>query len=539
MGSPKFQPLYVETAQYNGKVWILGSGYLIGGPWVLTCSHNLASEDDVMVRGYEPSDESGWSHDRTPKLSWQASVELYCDPKVLDLALLKLKDGPTGIPRARFARLPRDQVVRNAQSIGFPEYGQTVSSEGTQMRTRVQLYGDIPTEDSRDSGLLTFNVEKPPKSLPEGSNYSGMSGAAVTVGGQVVGVVRQDAKRDDWALSIVPLTSLGGLDEETLGRWQNVLGQELATLATAESSLADKPVPEAPVPPVRSPPAPVGTSATVLVVPNFAVLAHPDHGEVFESMLGDLLRLRETYGYLKPQVVLLPGGLVHTPSAAGYHAASLALKRLLAFLELTSDQLVVAPGPDDAWLKQDGEKRWDDLFGMLDGLGPAPGPDRPTQERPWAWREFAAQRMAVAVLNSAVSQRGEDRARFGRPQLDDLAARAGRRREEGWLCLGLVHGSPAHADDERIADSDLFGERLGPHLHLVVHGRPRPYPHRVDHLGSLPVIGASGYSTGGYQILDLGPSPTLWARMYNPNRQEWTGDTDVGAEPNQWSRRLW
>ncbi|MET8700766.1 trypsin-like peptidase domain-containing protein [Kitasatospora sp. NPDC004723] len=538
MSSPSFQPLYVETAQYDGEFWILGSGYLIGGPWVLTCSHNLTS-GDVMVRGYEASDESGWSPDAAPKYTWQASVELSCDPDVIDLALLKLKDGPAGIPRARFARLPRNQVVRNARSIGFPHYGQTQNDQGEQVRTRVHLYGDIPTEDSRDSGLLTFNVEKPPRYLPEGSRYSGMSGAAVTVGGQVVGVVRQDAKRDAWALSIVPLTSLGALDSETLGRWQEILGEELGTLTTTESPPEDRPVPESRVPPNRVPLAPPGTSATVLVVPDFAVLTRPDNAEVFESMLADLLRLRDTYGYLKPQVVLIPGGLVHEPSTEAYRTGSLALSRLLTALELTPDQLVVAPGPNDAWFMPDGEKRWDDLIGMLNGLGAVPAPDRLTRERPWAWREFAAQRMAIAVLNSGMSQRGEHRARLGRLQLDDLAALAQRRRAEGWLCVGLVHGSPAHPETERIADSDLFGELLGPHLHLVVHGSPRPYPHRFDHLGSLPVIGASGYSTGGYQILDLGPNPTLWARMYNPNREEWTGDTDVGVEPHQWSRRIW
>jgi hypothetical protein len=307
-------------------------------------------------------------------------------------------------------------------------------------------------------------------------------------------------------------------------------------------------------------------SITTLVLPNLAQLTKAPSGsrsasadDVMASLLADQELQRETYNNLPaPRLILLPGGLTRSGTVAEYGAASRFLTGVRTALGLTPDRVLITPGANDlnASLYQQYLRdcrtaaqppqspywpKWTPFLAMLDDL--YQGPDHPgslSGGQPWTWWENAAAHTAVAVLNSTVRDTGrfDRRGHLGHEQIDFFADRVAARRAQGWLCIGVVYDSPLFDSEPGLDDADVFLERVAANLHVVVHGRSRPRSERLQYLGSTPVLAPSEDRAGGYQILDLGTSPRVWGRVYDPRRGDWKGDLELGDDPRVWWRTL-
>ncbi len=193
-----------------GGRYSYGSGCLIGGNTVLTAAHVVAGAHQVWVRtaGWaehpatvDPGfvgEPGGWDPDR---------------PAAPDLALLTLTDA-VAVPRMPLARLDRTHpagLVERVRSIGYPWFGERDTPADEAVRVQAPVAGQVLLS-GREDGLLDFQVTiAPPR--PEGagvgSQWSGMSGAPVTAGGRLIGVVTEHAPRKgDSTVAVIPLTAL-------------------------------------------------------------------------------------------------------------------------------------------------------------------------------------------------------------------------------------------------------------------------------------------------------------------------------------------
>ena len=145
--------------------WTSGSGYLIGGPLVLTVAHNvdyrrnLGEDEQLLVRTIEGN-------------LLAARVMLVCDePSQVDLALLEITDSrfDEHLRPAGFARVNRDSPapVTACWAVGFPRFGEAgpVLPEGSRKETW-QVTGDILPGTKQRAGLLSLQVPNPPRPLP-------------------------------------------------------------------------------------------------------------------------------------------------------------------------------------------------------------------------------------------------------------------------------------------------------------------------------------------------------------------------------------
>ncbi len=381
------------------------------------------------------------------------------------------------------------------------------------------------------------------------SPYDGISGAAVTVGGHLIGVVKHHLASDGGALSATPLTHLIKLTQESppeLQRWESALNVKIDALPELP-----EPIPR-PLPPaiVTLPTRRSTEQIVALVLPSLARLRAAPAG----SLARDVTRQADING-MWPSLVLVPGGLVPAPVASEYRTARRQLDEVREALRLPPDRIVIAPGADDVnpLLYQDSVRdqaaessplvpgKWAHLFDML-GEFATPAAGRPTAEQPWAWWESAELRTTVAVLNSTVYDTDQVHSsrsrRLGRDQLDQLAQAAAARPAGDWLRIGVMHDSPAFGTEAALADADLLLEKLGHYLHLIVHGQPRSYRERLSHLGSTVVLAATDNPSGGYLLVDLVRRHIAFGRVYDPHRAGWTGDTDLGDRPHASWRRL-
>jgi hypothetical protein len=211
--------------------WSAGSGFLVGGRYVLTAAHVVAA-GSVYVRrlGAEPGE---------PKKLWPAQVVLCGDVDVADIALAVLEEDPGPLPPVSYARVDRNArhtaVVDGCTVVGFPEFKKR-GPGATAPRETVQLDGAIPTSEDLGSGLLSLRVQQPqPRPLPPEeealgrSPWSGISGAAALVGGRVVGIVSEHHPRaGSSALTLVPITFIDRLPDAA--RWWSALGADRARI---------------------------------------------------------------------------------------------------------------------------------------------------------------------------------------------------------------------------------------------------------------------------------------------------------------------
>jgi len=206
--------------------WTVGSGFLVGGRYVLTSGHVAATKGTLHVRRI--GSEAG-----SPKTMWPARVRLIGDADLADLALVQLDEDPGFLPPVGYARIDRHTqhtaVVEGCTAVGFPEFKKR-GTGATALRETVQLDGDIPTSEDLGSGLLSLRVSQPqPRPLPPmeealgRSPWSGISGAAALVDGCVVGVVSEHHPRaGPSALTLVPITFIDLLPDAE--QWWIALG---------------------------------------------------------------------------------------------------------------------------------------------------------------------------------------------------------------------------------------------------------------------------------------------------------------------------
>ena len=97
--------------------------------------------------------------------------------------------------------------------VGYPWFGQTQSP--TTVRDTVDMVGVVPVLSKLASGLLSVQVNYPPRELPPGevrlteSAWSGISGAPVVADGLLIAVVSEHAPREGQSsITAVPLTML-------------------------------------------------------------------------------------------------------------------------------------------------------------------------------------------------------------------------------------------------------------------------------------------------------------------------------------------
>jgi hypothetical protein len=203
----------------SGDAQFVGSGLLVNDHAILTADH-IAIGFDHRV------DFGGQTHEI-------AEVIRSGSPQA-DLAILILRKPVAGVGSLRYARVDRTLVtqVSNCAAVGFPRWKGTGSA-----RKPAQVNGTIPTaeglEQTADAGLwegfLTLVGNRDPVGPPirQGplteagtpSRWGGMSGAVVTAGGAVVGVVRSvNLAADNRSLTVTPLTALETLSDHALRR---------------------------------------------------------------------------------------------------------------------------------------------------------------------------------------------------------------------------------------------------------------------------------------------------------------------------------
>jgi WD40 repeat protein len=188
--------------------YMYGSGCRVGGRTVLTAAHVVADAQIVTVRDPDK---------RTFAATLDARFVGYADGPGPDLALLELDVDAPALPAIGLAAVDRDSPdgapIERCHAIGYPWFGEHVGPEAT--RDTVDVVGYVPVLAKLASGLISLQVQASPRPLPAAeeqlgrSEWSGMSGAPLIVGDQLIGVVCEHAPREGpSAITATPLTAL-------------------------------------------------------------------------------------------------------------------------------------------------------------------------------------------------------------------------------------------------------------------------------------------------------------------------------------------
>jgi hypothetical protein len=216
--------------------WSVGSGYLIGGPRVLTAAHNVG-DGPCLVRFVDGSEHA-------------AVVRQRGDEIRLDLAVVELtgEDIPDPGEPVSYAIISQGQaeLISRCTGLGFPRFKEDETrprpSSGKPLRNIEQLDGEIPTAAGALSSLLTFRVTARPREQPSPpagaagfgeSAWQGISGTVVFARGddfgeRAVGVVSEHHLPEGGsALTLVPIgaiRSAGAVPTGEQRAWWEMLG---------------------------------------------------------------------------------------------------------------------------------------------------------------------------------------------------------------------------------------------------------------------------------------------------------------------------
>jgi WD40 repeat protein len=187
--------------------WRYGSGLLIGGRRVLTAAHVVSGAVAVSVR-------------RLGGVVWATLLDnaLIGDPDRLDLALLDVPEAED-LVSVRVAAVNRNvaggEFVERCWAVGFPLFQEVQRDKaGRSQRETAHVRGEIPPLSGLAEHLLSLQVTASPRPLPPegdtaGSEWSGMSGAAVFAGDLLVGVVTEHSRwRGPSDVTVTPLARL-------------------------------------------------------------------------------------------------------------------------------------------------------------------------------------------------------------------------------------------------------------------------------------------------------------------------------------------
>ena len=173
-----------------------GSGYRIGQMTVLTAAHVIEDDAAPVVR-FDADQPGEWSV--TASSRWADATS--------DLAVLTIPalDHAPPVEAVRFGGLGDRDAVVEARAMGFPLF-KLKNYDGTEVEARQvkeryrdshQAIGSIAVLSNRRQGTLELTVAPPgPDPDPTVSPWQGMSGAAVWVGDQIVGVISEHHRSD-------------------------------------------------------------------------------------------------------------------------------------------------------------------------------------------------------------------------------------------------------------------------------------------------------------------------------------------------------
>ena len=318
------------------------------------------------------------------------------------------------------------------------------------------------------------------------------------------------------------------------------------TTAVWERMLADRPLRAAEISQLRTrssfsdpddPPRPYAprTSVTLLHLSDLRLDATEQRCDAaLAKLCADLDELRASR-QLRPELVVVTGGLTARGAGPEFVQAERLLRGLLAHLGLDVARLVIVPGEVDIsrahcqayFLEREGDglaperpyaPKWKHYFALFDRLY-EPLRARVSFRPDHPWTMFACEELGVAVagLNStiALSHRDEDRhAWVGAAQLDYFRAELVQARERGWLRVAAVHHPPG--PDELAA--------LGGELHLLLHGRGPALEAATPNLLVMGT-GADTEVVGRYQLLAISARHVArHARVLRAAEGPWTAD---------------
>jgi WD40 repeat protein len=197
-----------DRGESDAGRYVYGSGCRVGGRTVLTAAHVVAGALTVTVR--DPD-----------KRTFAAVLDVrfvgHPDGPGPDLALLELEPGAPELPVIGLAAVDRGSPdgapVERCHAIGYPWFGEHAGPEA--VRDTVDVVGHVPVLAKLASGLISLQVQASPRPLPAAeeqlgrSEWSGMSGAPLIAGEQLIGVVCEHAPREGpSAITATPLTAL-------------------------------------------------------------------------------------------------------------------------------------------------------------------------------------------------------------------------------------------------------------------------------------------------------------------------------------------
>lgn len=170
-----------------------GSGYRIGGRLALTSAHLLPNEvgEECEVRW---RDESGTAQTGVGSVRWLPPDWVRFRRGVDDAAVVRMPDGAGSVAPAVLGRLPSGQQAASKlifDLFGWPRWARTNDGRSERAGGR-HIEGVLYLADISPDGLLVVEPGRVPDGVTAGlgSEWEGISGAAVVVNGLVVGVQR-------------------------------------------------------------------------------------------------------------------------------------------------------------------------------------------------------------------------------------------------------------------------------------------------------------------------------------------------------------
>jgi len=220
-----------------------GSAYRIGGRLVLTAKHLVETGAIAQVK-----DQRNFGTVQAA-IAWVA--------KDADIALLELPDEIESVESVQLGQLPpaRTGETIDFQMYGWPQWGTTLRENDKRAAGGRQVDGIIYLADTSPDGLLVIEPQRIPFGVSSaGSDWSGMSGAAVICDGLVIAVqsAHHNPRRPQAA------TPLSAIAQDW--QWQSLLQKHgiEAKLAIAQTEIKEPRI----EPPFFFPPA-IGSSTFV------------------------------------------------------------------------------------------------------------------------------------------------------------------------------------------------------------------------------------------------------------------------------------
>ena len=187
-----------------------GTGYRIGGRLVLTAAHLFPGGLDSACRVR--------SRRLSGEIEWEVDAQVVWEAQNADAALVKLPENAESVEPVVLGLFPADTGAARVSydMYAWPEWSQTIYGGAERKAGGRHIPGEIFLADRSPEGCLVLEPERPPGvRMPgeKGSQWEGVSGAAVVSDGVVVAVQHSHQRPDRPAsLEAEPISKF--LDQE-------------------------------------------------------------------------------------------------------------------------------------------------------------------------------------------------------------------------------------------------------------------------------------------------------------------------------------